>query len=131
MRSGRVRLVVLELAGYAALLAGLSLLPGQGRLSGWDTAITATLQNGLHVPAYGVLLVCAWRALGAGSGGRRLLLLGVAGGCVAFGTALEAAQAMVPGRVASLWDILLNVAGVAMGVGGVLVWRWRERRAQS
>lgn len=111
--------------GYAALLAAVSLLPsGTGPLSGWDTAISPTLQNLLHVPAYAVLVALIAWALGRPT----LLRLGLAAlACCAFGALLECAQATIPGRFGSLEDTLLNAAGVAAGVPIVLALSRRRR----
>ena len=117
-------------AAYAALLAALSLLPsGTGLLSGWDTAISATLQNLLHVPAYAALVALIAWALGRPT----LPWLGlVALACCAFGGLLECAQAMIPGRFGSVTDMLLNVAGAAASLPIVLALsRFRRDRKRD
>jgi len=114
---------------YASALAIASLLPsGTGSLRGWDSAISPGIQNLLHVPAYAVLFVLA--SLAAASAGRRGLrtLIWVGLACCAFGAALEAAQAAIPGRMGSPLDALLNVAGVAGGALATLLWRTSFRR---
>ena len=83
------------------------------------------LQNLLHVPAYGLLVgLTAWAA---GLSRLRHLALAAAG-CVAFGGLLECAQAAIPGRLGSLADVLLNVAGSAAGAGAVFGLRRLTRR---
>ncbi len=106
-------------AAYAALLAVLSLLPsGQGRLGGWDEAVSPGLQNVLHVPAYAALAVLVWLGLGRRTVGWLVL---VAAGSAAFGAGLEFAQAAIPGRMGSIMDAGLNAVGVVLGVAGVLL----------
>jgi len=95
-------------------------------LAGWDRAITPTLQNLLHVPAYAVLAALALLGASAGHepGTKRKLWIALA--CCAYGALLECAQAAVPGRVGSLSDALLNAAGVAVVLAAAMVW-WPGR----
>ena len=101
---------------YVLLLSAASLLPsGTRALGGWDLSISPDLQNALHVPAYAALQIlatlCVWSLLRAGLAAG----LWVALACCLFGSLLECAQAFIPGRMASLTDVLLNLAGVAAG----------------
>jgi len=120
----RKRATLLVPVGYAVLLATLSLLPsGSGRFRGWDAGIPSDLQNLLHVPAYGLLVVltlAAWsrspRVSMSAAAVAFLLSLG-------FGAALECAQAAIPGRTGSIGDLLLNVAGALGGAAAYVVWR--------
>lgn len=110
---------------YVAALAVLSLLPPAepGDKSGWDAALSPEMQNALHVPAYTVLflLVIAWVTAHRWS---MILLAATSGACVAYGLILEWLQAVaIPGRIGSLGDTLLNVAGVVVGVIAALIWR--------
>ncbi len=125
MRAIPKRVLWVITVAYAALLAAVSLLPsGTGPLSGWDTAISPTLQNLLHVPAYAALVALIAWALGRPT----LLRLGlVALACCAFGGLLECAQATIPGRFGSVTDTLLNVAGAAAGLPVVLALSRRRR----
>ena len=117
MKRRNWKLVWLIAVGYALLLAAVSLLPsGTGPLSGWDTAISPTLQNALHVPAYAALVVLIARALGRPTP----LQLGLAAlACCAFGGLLECAQAAIPGRFGSVTDMLLNGLGAVVGLVAV------------
>ena len=128
MRAVSKKVLWVITAAYAALLAAVSLLPsGTGPLSGWDTAISPTLQNLLHVPAYAVLVWLVSRAMRL----RRLWHVALAAiACAAFGSVLECAQATVPGRFGSLEDTLLNVIGAAAAVPIVLAGRRRNRRGE-
>ena len=110
--------------GYALVLAAVSLLPsGAGPLGGWDAAVSPRIQDLLHVPAYAALFVLA--SVAAASADRRgpgtLILIALA--CCALGVGLEAAQAAIPGRMGSLADALLDLAGVAAGALAVILWR--------
>ncbi len=113
---------------YASVLMVVSLLPsGNGAPGGWDRSVSPTLQNVLHVPAYGVLValvtLCLPRPAAAGLGG----MVVIAAICGAFGTAMEFTQAFVPGRMGSVPDVLLNLAGVALGALAVVLWRQAHR----
>lgn len=113
---------------YAAVLAAANLLPsGAGKLGGWDAAITPTLQNALHVPAFAVLMLLAaawmWRSR------RFVSLLWIALACFAFSLVLESAQAAIPGRMASPTDAALNLAGVVIAVVALMLWRRAGRAA--
>ena len=106
---------------YVAALIVASLLPsGPGAFQGWDAAISPTWQNAMHAPAYALLAMLGAAALARPTAGRITL---VALACCALGGALECAQAGIPGRTASVSDILTNLAGVAVGVTAVLVWK--------
>ena len=110
-------------AVYALLLAVVSLMPsGTESLGGWDTAISPTLQNALHVPAYIVLSALSVACLSRPKRVRRMRLVFVALANMSFGGLLELGQAVVPGRFGSVTDVLLNAAGVALGVVATSVW---------
>ncbi len=101
---------------YAGALAVASLLPsGTGALRGWDAALSPTLQNVLHVPAYAALVILASLAVSVSPRTGRSGILWVALACGVFGAGLESAQAGIPGRMASALDVMLNTAGVAAG----------------
>ena len=117
---------------YGVALAVVSLLPPAepGDKGGWDTALSPQVQNVLHVPAYTALflLVIAWVATHRWS---MILLVATSGACAAYGLGLEWLQAVaIPGRMGSLGDTLLNVAGVAVGAVVALLWR-RARKARN
>ena len=116
---------------YVALLIVVSLLPsgGRGALARWDAAISPTWQDAGHVAAYALLAILVCRAMAAESTRLRMGL--AASACSGFGGLLECGQAAVPGRTASLADVLANMAGVALGVAAVLLWKavTRDRKA--
>jgi VanZ family protein len=116
-------------AFYAAALAAASLMPSRpGRGTAWDRPAPPAVQNASHVPAYAGLAVLFGGCVGAWSGGWRRAAW-VAVGCVGYGAALELAQELVPGRTGSLSDAALDLAGVAAGVGGAMLWRRTMRRS--
>jgi len=116
-------------ACYVALLIAVSLLPsGPGAFQGWDAAIGPTWQNAMHMPAYALLMVLGGAALVRPTAGR---IASAALVCCALGGVLECAQAVIPGRTASVSDILANVAGVAVGVAAVALWKAVTRRRKA
>jgi hypothetical protein len=104
-----------------AVLYWFSSLPGTPlpddialyRLLNW---LPPTVQNILHVPAYGALALAwrwalrAWlRTSGAGT-------LGACAISFTWGLLDEWHQAFVPGRFASLTDVALDATGIALGI---------------
>lgn len=117
---------------YILLLSVASLLPsGTGMLGGWDTTISPSLQNLLHIPAYTVLVILVVPALGPSFKTGLANMAWVLLGCCVFGVALEFAQAAIPGRTASLTDVLLNAAGVIIGCLTAIWWRGAVRGRES
>jgi len=117
------------LAAYMALLAFASLMPVSS-----DSPLSATetrrlVNNLLHVPAYAALafgwIVCLERWAARAS--RRTFAAAGFFLAVAYSGLLEAAQAWVPGRVASAGDLLLNAAGAACGLAFTV---WRRRASE-
>ncbi len=76
----------------------------------------------LFVPL-GVLLPLVW-----GSCRPRVLWATVLLGAL-FSTAIELAQLVIPGRVTSVFDVLANTLGTALGVLLLLLWRSMKRPA--
>ena len=95
-------------------------------VGGWDTAISPTLQNALHVPAYIVLSALSVGCLSRSKSVQRFRLLAVALANMSFGGLLELGQAIVPGRMGSVADALLNAVGVALGVVATSLWLARR-----
>ena len=99
---------------YVLLLTVVSLLPsGAAAPGGWDSSVSPTVQNLLHVPAFAVLfwlLTAVWRAM---SKGWPTAITVSALISLLYGAALEFAQTAIPGRTGSLDDVLLNTVGVA------------------
>ena len=88
-----------------ALVILLSLLPAE------ELPATGLWDKANHLAAYAALALAG----GLGYRGRRALAV-LALGLLLLGAALELAQSLVPGRMASLEDILANAIGVALGI---------------
>lgn len=93
-------------AAYAVVLGAvgvLSLLPEVRHLAGSDVVS--------HCLAYAAVALCAgfaFRSLSARAA--------AAGAMVLTGAGLEIAQSMLPGRVPSVTDALVNAAGIVLGL---------------
>ena len=106
--NGRAPLAGLaRLAFYLGILLviALSLIPQDAMPDPetWDKAN--------HVAAYGAIAVAG----GLGYRSRRALLR-IALGLLLLGAGLELAQSVLPGRVASVADLLANAIGIALGL---------------
>ena len=103
-----------------ALIALLSLTLGRYELGDsrlvWLVAETPnTLQKTFHIIFYGTLtLLLLWTLAGLQS--RIVKLLTALTLAVAFGIVMEWGQTMVPGRFGTLFDVLLNSAGIFLGL---------------
>ncbi|WP_432821244.1 VanZ family protein [Trichloromonas sp.] len=90
------------------------------------TALDPKLQNLLHIPLFALLQVLWLRAIvkgGLASWKNVLLCLGITLG---YGLFDEIHQMFVPGRYASLLDVLLNLLGAVLGTLGF--W-WATRKS--
>ena len=95
----------------------LSSIPGTSRdQQSWLlTDLHPTVQNALHVPLYGLLQWLWLRAL-VRPGRTLMTAVGLAALIsLIYGCLDEFHQAFVPGRYASVQDVLLNTLGVAAG----------------
>jgi VanZ family protein len=114
-----------------ALLLVLSSIPGTPRpdepssyaLFRW---VPPRVQNLLHLPEYALLAWLWCRALGATGSGARRKMIGAAVISIAFALLDEAYQMTIPGRYASMTDLLLNAVGVAGGI-----WLHRAHRDRT
>jgi VanZ family protein len=103
-------------------MAALSMAPGDGSADdtvfGWAVSVTSpNLQNAMHVVLYGLLTVLwIWTLHGFSLRGRVPVLTAVLL-VLLFGALMELAQVVIPGRFASLGDMLLNVIGTGLGAG--------------
>jgi VanZ family protein len=78
--------------------------------------VAPSIQNALHVPAYAALTL-AWRwALGAWMRSPVSCVLGASAIASVCGVLDEWHQSFVPGRFASATDVVLDIAGVALGI---------------
>ncbi len=90
--------------------------------------ITPSVQNALHVPAYAALSGASHWALGAWLRGSSRRAIGACMIASAYGVFDEWHQSFVPGRYASLTDVMLNVTGAALGIW---ITAWASRYAAS
>lgn len=104
------------------------------RLELWEDLFS----YGAHGFFFGVLSLLAWRAIVSGSVALPSLLATAplqSASLIAalYGIIDEVHQSAVPGRHASIWDWLADVAGALMALGLLSVWRAREsqRKAQQ
>jgi len=102
---------------YMIIISYLSLRPVS---QGYHGSIPRqAVFNFLHIPAYGLLFYMILRSFS--SAGMRVYLFSFTI-AVLFGAINEYLQSFVPGRQASVWDILINIAGVLVVMGGCRVW---------
>ena len=106
---------------YAAGIYWLSSIPGNidPEEAGiyWLISWTPpTLQNLLHIPLFGILAWLWWRSLRGWIQQNRVLLLSAFLLTAGYGMADEWHQLQVPGRYASLTDMLLNAVGALIGI---------------
>jgi len=104
----------------------LSSIPGPSRDSQtWLlTDLKPALQNGLHVPLYGLLQWLWLRALVRPARPLAMTLWFATLITVGYGCFDELHQALVPGRYASVLDVGLNTLGVVIGS---LLFLWMSR----
>ena len=95
---------------YGVLITWLSLRPGSGMpVVHWDKVA--------HVVTYAVFAAMGYRLI-RGARGYAVLCLGI----VAYSVLIEVAQALVPGRVMSGYDMVANAVGAAAGAS--IMWYW-------
>ena len=117
------------LVAYMALILLTSLIPMDGNIQGLRSMVDLkpTLQNLLHIPAYGILTVLGLGLAGVDETNRlkkiTLVLLLV----MAFGILNEAVQMLIPGRYAGVMDLGLNTIGALSG----LLFYFTSQRIQS
>lgn len=110
---------------FMGLLTFLSIVPGDPQPGDssfvWLVAQTPRpLQKSMHVVLYGVLLLMlGWSFAGVRSRVGRFSLCSII--AIGFGAALEWYQTMVPGRFGTLFDVLLDASGAALGLLAALV----------
>ena len=123
-------LVIMALLYWLSSIPGTP-LPDDPQLYALFYWLTPSIQNLLHIPAYAVLAV-AWRwALSAWFD--LSLTPSLMAGLIATGYGIfdEWHQSFVPGRYASLTDVMFNVAGVLLGLWLAARARRHTRAASS
>ncbi|MFL6350600.1 MAG: VanZ family protein [Bryobacteraceae bacterium] len=83
--------------------------------------------KGVHVSLFFVLAVLLWKILPNAEWKVGCILLLGAG----VGSASEFLQSFFPGRDPAVRDVLINIAGTAVGVGASVVWIERRSRAEA
>jgi len=107
---------------YTALILLLSSIPGkvpnpEAAGASLQTLLPASVQNLLHLPLFGGLAL-TWRIALPGWGmGPRAAAAWAAGLALVTGLADEWHQRFVPGRFSSATDLILDVIGIALGLG--------------
>ena len=107
-----------------AIIFVLSSIPGQleSEELKFLTDIDPQLQNMLHVPLFGTLQILWLQALTKrGLSGWKNIVTCLAIS-LAYGCFDELHQMFVPGRYASLVDLLLNVTGIVIGTLVFMLW---------
>jgi VanZ family protein len=103
---------------WAGLIFGLSSVPDLGTgLGGWDLV----LRKIGHAAEYAVLGLLLLRAVGR--------VLPAAAAALAYAVSDEIHQAFVPGRQAAVRDVLVDAAGILLGVYALPRLARRERAA--
>uniref|UniRef100_A0A832EEN6 VanZ-like domain-containing protein n=1 Tax=Desulfacinum infernum TaxID=35837 RepID=A0A832EEN6_9BACT len=107
---------------YMALLTALSLAPmdSYALTPRFLVDISPNLQNLMHGPCFGLLAFLSLMTFSCSKApGRLALVILVGTGVILFSTVLELLQSFVPGRYASLSDMLFNIVGI---VSVLLIW---------
>jgi VanZ family protein len=105
--------VVGRFAPPAALMAVIFALSSRQDLDPGDGAFGAVLPVAAHFGLYGTLFALWWRALGPSRAAAAM----AAAITVLYGISDEIHQSFVPGRDASVLDVLIDAAGVAAAYG--------------
>ncbi len=110
---------------FVAIITVLSVTPGiekpDDSLFNWLVLSTATpLQKALHVVIYAVLAMLWMWTLDAIESRWLRIAISLAS-TVGLGVILEWYQTQVPGRVGTVTDVLLNIAGAIAGVIAALI----------
>lgn len=132
LRGGRARdrLLPIVLVAYAVALAAASLVPVSVSSGLGATAARRTVNNLLHIPAYGALaaLLSSQLRTWMKGGAVHLAAFGLS---LAYGGWMELAQHFVPGRACSTADFVLNATGSLLGVGAFWFVSVRRKRAPA
>ncbi|GEM_PF-1125927 len=102
--------------GYMLVLFFVSSLPGTETSQNALSNLPSTLQNLLHIPAFGILALLWIISLQYFSLSKKTVLRIAIILSAAYGGVLELYQTWVPGRFSSLEDFLLNCIGILLFV---------------
>jgi|YNPNPStandDraft_1061719.scaffolds.fasta_scaffold48673_3 VanZ family protein len=118
----------LRWAMVAAWMAMIFFLSAQPHLPDLAPGLPGVEEIGGHLSAYGILAVLLWRALrGAGSRAPATWALLVT---MVYGATDEFHQHFVPGRTATVEDLLVDLIGASLGLLLVSWWHLRRLRAR-
>ena len=138
-KNSLAKFIQLSTLGYTSLLTLFSLAPsGESIEIEWDYYLVPSLQNFLHVPAYTfffllmVLTLVVMRSPDIHLTDLRQRLetismrtkISIGLFCAFYGMILELLQQIVPGRSASILDVMANSGGVLFGY---LLLAWWQR----
>jgi VanZ family protein len=113
------KLKIILTSGYMFLILVSSVIPAHQGATRFRSFVDLDpgVQNLLHIPAYGVFSVLCLQVLSYSSMRTARKVVFVLAVSVVFGIINEMIQSMVPGRYASVPDIMLNLVGSILGVG--------------
>jgi VanZ family protein len=116
----------------ALLLAASFALSSIPDTDPWQGPLVTAFFNAMHVPLFGAVAFCSYKALSKGS------VLSIPAMVLAFVAALAYAvfdewhQSFVAGRNASLSDVIVDVIGAALMLLAIACWtRLRARRSRT
>jgi VanZ family protein len=115
--------------GLMAMIFILSSIPGRPEAGGvkFLVEIDPQLQNLLHIPLFGTLQILWLHAFKKyGLSNRKIIPISLFI-TLAYGCLDELHQMFVPGRYASLTDILLNLTGIMIGTLIFIVWKNKKK----
>jgi len=102
--------------GYMVGIIVMSSIPDTGDPGYLEEFASPTIQNLLHIPAYGFLaLLWIFTLRGHGLSTQRSILLAILLSA-AYGAVIEILQILIPGRFASFMDFFLNLTGILLFV---------------
>lgn len=120
--------VGLRWAAAAAWMAVIFVLSAQPHLPNLAPGLPGVEEIGGHLLAYGVLAVLLWWAL-RGTGTRTPATWALLAALL-YGATDELHQHFVPGRTATVEDLLVDLIGASLGLLLVNGWRLRRLRAR-
>ncbi len=120
--------VGLRWTAVAAWMAVIFFLSAQPRLPDLAPGLPGVEEIGGHLLAYGVLAVLLWWAL-RGTGTRTPATWALLA-AILYGATDELHQHFVPGRTATVEDLLVDLIGASLGLLLVNGWRLRRLRAR-
>ena len=119
-----------------ALIFILSSLPGASDSDDFSakqpgTWLSSPIQNALHIPTYGLLVVLLWWSLIPRIQSAPVQAASASLVAAVYGGLDELHQMMVPGRTSSISDVVFNLVGVVTGAFffGYFCPNWMSKRS--